>query len=112
MDLFGPIKPDKGFCYILVITDAFSKYVVLIALRNKESQTIANVFYDKWICLFGCPDLIVTDRGTEFNNALLKELTNNLGTKYKTTTAYHPQTNGQAEIFDKIPNLGQAHYQL
>lgn len=77
---------------------------MLAPLRNKSAQSIANVFYDKWVCTFGCPKLIVTDRGTKFCNELLDELIKKLGGKHTRTTANHPQTNGQAEIFNKTLN--------
>jgi hypothetical protein len=42
MDLFGPCKTsDMGNKYILTITDAFTKYSEIVALPNKEAETVA-----------------------------------------------------------------------
>ena len=38
------ISNNKGFRYIFVITDSYSKYLWAIPLKNKYSQTITNVF--------------------------------------------------------------------
>jgi hypothetical protein len=46
-DLFGPLKTlDRGKKFILCITDAFTKYVELVALLNKEASTVAEAIFD------------------------------------------------------------------
>jgi Integrase zinc binding domain len=45
-DLFGPLKTsDKGKKFILCVTDAFTKYVKLVALPNKEANTVAEAIF-------------------------------------------------------------------
>ncbi len=51
---------DTGKKFILCITDAFTKYVELVALPNKEAATVAEAIFDKWICWFGTPLDLVT----------------------------------------------------
>ena len=34
--LFGPLKTSKGKKFLLVLTDAFTKYVELVAIPNKK----------------------------------------------------------------------------
>ncbi len=94
-DLFGPLKTtDKGKKFILCITDAFTKYVSLVALLNKEAATPAEAIFDKWICQFGTP----LDQGTEFCAKLCKELFTRLGMAHLTTSSHHPQCNSQAVV--------------
>jgi hypothetical protein len=101
-DLFGPLKTsDKGKKFILCIMDAFTKYVELVALPNKEAATMAEAIFDKWICHFGTPIDLVTDQGTEFCAKLSKELFTRLGTAHLTTSSHHPQCNSQAEVANK-----------
>jgi hypothetical protein len=65
-DLFGPLKTStNGKKYILVMTDAFSKYVELVAIPDKEAFTTATAFFNCWICRFGVPNELITDRGKE-----------------------------------------------
>ena len=61
--------------YIMVITDAFSKYTKLVPIHNKEATTIARAFFEKWICRFGVPAVIVSDRGKEFLNKVMADMT-------------------------------------
>ena len=101
-DLFGPLRTSgTQKKYIMVITDAFTKYVELIALPNKEAETVATAFFNRWICRYGVPLEIVTDQGKEFVNLLSEELWKLLGTTHTTTTAHHPQCNAQAEVANK-----------
>ena len=43
------------------------------------------------------PKEILTDYGSHFVNEMLDSLCDNLGTKYRLSTAYHPQTDRQTE---------------
>ena len=90
-DLFGPLVtsgPNKK--YILTITDAFTKYAEIVAIPDKEATTVAEALFDKWICRYGVPVEILTDKGKEFCNKLQDELWQLIGTSHLTTTAYHP----------------------
>jgi hypothetical protein len=101
-DLFGPLKTsDRGKKFILCITDSFTKYVELVAIENKEATTVANAIFDRWICRFGTPLDIITDRGKEFCNEVANDLFKKLGANHLTTTASHPQCNSQAEVANK-----------
>ena len=101
-DLFGPLRaPGSNKKFILCVTDAFSKYVELVALTNKEALTVTSAIFNKWICRFGLPLEIVTDQGREFNNKLSEELYSLLRLHHQTTSARHPQCNSQAEVCNK-----------
>ena len=101
-DLFGPLKTSgTNKKYILVITDAFTKYVELVAIHDKEAITVTTAIFNRWICRYGVPLEIITDQGKEFLNKLSDELWKLLGTQHNTTTARHPQCNAQAEVANK-----------
>ena len=98
VDLFGPLKTsDSGKKYVLVMTDAFSKYVEIFATPNKEAETVSLAIFNRWICRFGCPLEIVSDGGKEFVNKISQELYKLIGVKHSSTTAYNPKCNAQVE---------------
>ena len=102
IDLFGPLKnSENNNNYIMCMTDAFTKYIILAPIPNKEAITVAKVFFDKYICQFSVPVMVVSDQGKEFCNKLFTELSNLLQFRHKRTTAYHPQCNSQVEIANK-----------
>lgn len=54
-----------------------------------------------WLILYANPRYLRTDRGTKIFSRFSAKACALLGVKHSTTTAYHPQTNAQAEWFDK-----------
>ena len=103
MDLFGPLRTRSasGQKYIMVMTDAFSKYTELAAIPDKTAVSVARAFFEHWICRHGVPQLIVSDRGKEFLNSTMKHLCELMGLDHQATSAYHPQSNAQAETYNK-----------
>ena len=101
-DLFGGLKNSpNNKKFILCMTDAFTKYVELVAIPNKEAETVADAIYSYWICRYGVPVELITDQGKEFCNKLSSELFELMKLKHHKTTAYHPQCNAQAEVANK-----------
>ena len=45
--------------------------------------------------------MIVSDRGKEFLNSIMVDLCGYLGINHNATSSYHPQTNSQAETYNK-----------
>ena len=64
---YGP-KNNRGYRYVLVIIDNFSKFGWTVPLKNKNDQTIKDSFENILISSRRKPNLIKTDRGKEFNN--------------------------------------------
>ncbi len=101
-DLFGPLKTTSGDKkFILCLTDAFTKYVELVTINNKEAFTVATAILNWCICHFGLPLEIVTDQGKEFTNLMAQQLFKALNIKHSTTSSYHPQCNSQVEVCNK-----------
>ena len=102
VDLFGPLRVSgNGKKYILCITDAFTKYVELVGIPDKEAKTVTSAILNRWICRFGLPIEILSDMGGEFKNKLSESLWTMLGTSHSTTSPRHPQCNAQCEIANK-----------
>ena len=103
MDFLGPIKPEflNGNKHFLVMTHAFSKWTEVVALPDQTEETTCRALLDKIILYHGPPKIIVTDRGSNFTSRLFNSLCKELKTKHKTTTAYHPKSNGITESFNK-----------
>ena len=101
-DLFGPLTKSKaGNKFILVITDAFSKFTRVAAIPNKTATTVTKAIFNNWICLFGPMTYLLTDNGKEFANAVNKDLCQLLDINRQFTSSIHPQTNASAETFNK-----------
>jgi predicted aspartyl protease len=101
IDLFGELKTSNGKKFILVITDAFSKYTVLVAISDKSAETVAQAFSDKYLCVFGPPAYLCSDRGREFCNQVLDNICKRWKIRRLKTAALHAQTNSSAESFNR-----------
>lgn len=87
---------------ILVMTDNLSKYVVTVNLQDGLADTINTAIFEHFITKFGCPKTIISDRGSNLTSMENNNFFNSLGIKRITTTAYHPQANGQTERFNRV----------
>ena len=102
MDIVGPLpKTSRGNMYIVVATEYLTKWPEARAIPNAKASSVISFFYEDIICRHGCPKEILTDRGTHFVNELLNSLCDRFGVKHRLSTAYHPQTNGLVERFNK-----------
>ncbi|XP_026378574.1 uncharacterized protein LOC113273014 [Papaver somniferum] len=66
-----------------------------------SGSTIAAFIKEHIICRFGAPMIIRSDNGTSFVNQTVKELLDQYGIKFHTSTVYYPQGNGQTEATNK-----------
>ena len=102
MDILGPLpETPRGNCYILVIGDYFTKWKEAFPLRDTEAVTVARVLVNEFICRFGVPDSLHTDQGKNFEARIIKEICALLDIKKTGTTAYHPQSDGLVEKFNR-----------
>ncbi|PAA81732.1 hypothetical protein BOX15_Mlig033284g14 [Macrostomum lignano] len=101
-DIVGPLPKSRGGNrFVLTIQDSFTKWPVAVPLSNQRAPTVARAIFDHWIAHFGCPEFLVTDKGTNFESALMKQLCRLLAVKKCRTSSYHPMADGQAESFNK-----------
>jgi transposase InsO family protein len=97
IDLAGAFpKSSSGHLYIFTAICAFSKYIVLVPIRDKTAITVAKVIYDRIFLTYGAGE-ILTDNGGEFRNELLSELCRLMGVARAFTTAYEARTNAVCE---------------
>ena len=66
------ISNNKGYRYIFIVIDNFSKYLWAIPLKNKYSQTITNEFSNILTKSKRKPLKLESDRGTEFYNSIFQ----------------------------------------
>ena len=72
---YGP-ENNRGYRYVLVIIDNFSKFGWTIPLKNKNAQTTKDSFENILISSKRKPNLIASDRGKEFYNNTFQDFLN------------------------------------
>ncbi|KAG7188175.1 hypothetical protein KM043_017671, partial [Ampulex compressa] len=83
--------------YCLTMMDRFLRWPEAIPLKDMTAGSVADAFYQHWICRFGTPLYITTDQGSQFETQLFKTLTRLVGTSRIRTTPYHLSSNGMIE---------------
>src|SRR3954447_20034241 len=102
IDFVGPLPlTNKGNRYIIVATDYLTKWPEVSATPASDAKTVVEFIYENIICRHGCPNYILSDRGTHFRNQVVEGLMNKFEIKHLLSTPYHPQTNGLVERFNK-----------
>ena len=71
------IKNNKGYRYILIVIDNFSKFGWTIPLNNKYAQSITDAFSQVAKTSGRKPHLLETDDGKEYANKIFNEFLNN-----------------------------------
>lgn len=81
--------------------DYLTRYAETACVPAATAQEAANFFLHQILLRHGAPQAIISDRGTSFVAKLLDELLRLCNTVHKLTSAYHPQTNGLTERFNR-----------
>ncbi|CAN6555418.1 unnamed protein product [Malus baccata var. baccata] len=104
MDFIGHIYPasSKGYTFIIVATDYFTKCVEALAVKTITSVVVKKFIETKILHRFGVPETIVTDHGPSFISKEVEEFAKKYKIKIIQSSPYYPQSNGQAEAINKI----------
>jgi hypothetical protein len=104
IDYVGKLHPhsSRGMAYIIVATEYLTKWAEAKAVKTNDAKNASIFLFENIITRFGCPRILVSDRGTHFLNEVIQDMTNRFQIDHRKTTPYHPQTNGQTERVNQI----------
>lgn len=101
VDYITPLPPctrrGRTYKHVAVVVDRLTKMRHFIATETLEADELMDAFLHRVYSLHGCPETIVSDRGSQFVSAFWRALSARLGITLRPSSAYHPQTNGQTE---------------
>jgi hypothetical protein len=102
MDILGPLPRTKhGNRFLLVISDRYSKVTKTVSLRTVTAISVARAFCNHWANVYGPPVSLLTDTGPQFTAKFFQAVCGELGIQKVFTTAYHLQTNGKLERYNR-----------
>lgn len=98
-DLQQHYRANRGYKYLLVIINCFSKYVWVAPLKNKSSKDVSKGMETiiKSVPSDQLPKYLQTDQGKEFYNAVFSKLMHNYGIKH-----YSTFSNKKAAIAERV----------
>jgi hypothetical protein len=104
IDTIGPLPKDQhGYQFIIVMIDAFSRYIHLVPSVDTSAKAAARALYVH-SCRFGFPNTITTDNGSQFMNEMFEHLTREFGVTHVRTIPYSKEENGIVERANKEVN--------
>ena len=102
IDLIGPFRRSRGLnLYALVIQDYYTKWLQVVPIVSKHADHVAKAMLKSVFSVHGPPKYLHSDRGTEFENALLRRICQMFGVRKTRSTSHHPASNGMVERSNK-----------
>ncbi|RDX75397.1 gag-pol, partial [Mucuna pruriens] len=97
----GSFLVSNGYSYILLAMDYVSRWVEAIATKTNDVKVVVDFLMFNIFCRFGMSKALISDQGSCFCNRVMSSLFHKYGVVHRIATTYHPQTNGQAEVFNR-----------
>jgi transposase InsO family protein len=110
MDLVGILSPSEAgngtppYRYLLTMIDTFTRWPIIVPIADKTAPTVAHAAFTHLLCVHGCPNMILTDRGAEFVNKGFKAMCEDWNIPKIETSPRHSKANGHIERFHRYLN--------
>jgi hypothetical protein len=106
-DLFGPLpRNTNGDEYVLVITDYFSKFPLLVPVRSPTARKAIDEIERRVFLMFGVPEFIIVDNGVEFGRSReFQNFLNNYGVTPYYNSLYTSQNNPTEQVNRTMKSL-------
>lgn len=102
IDLYGPLPySSSGNRWIIVAVDYLTRYAETAALPASTAREVGAFILHSLVLRHGAPRELLSDRGRVFLSQAIEALLAECKIVHRTTSAYHPQTNGLAERFNR-----------
>ena len=88
----GPLpKSPRGYKYLPVYMDLFSRWIECAPIRKANAQTIRQELSERVFLRIGLPEVFHSDNGTELKNKVLDNFLEEREVTHTTIPPYHPQ---------------------
>lgn len=98
VDFMGPYpRTSEGHCYIFIVLDQLSKFP-LISTMQKATGTNVVKFLNEIFNIFGTPESIMSDNGSQFVGKQFQSFLELRGIRHLRTGLYAPQSNASERV--------------
>lgn len=100
------LKKAHGRKILLMIDHATQFSSAAATVKSKCNKELVRAILQQWVALFGAPTQILSDNGEEFNNKLLREMSDHRNIFIRSTAGKSPRSNGVTERHnEKLGNM-------
>ncbi|KAJ8912689.1 hypothetical protein NQ315_012243 [Exocentrus adspersus] len=98
-DILGPLPRSKnGYCYILAVSDYFTKFCLLHPLRKANAISIVKYLEEQVFLVYGAPQVVACDNGVQFTSNLFQNLIKTYGGTIHYNASFHAQVNAVERV--------------
>ena len=101
IDIMELPRTAKGNKYVIVMQDFLTKWPLVFPAPDQKANRIARLLVDELLPMFGVPEALLSDRGTNLLANVVQDVCQLLGITKLNTTAYHPQCDGMVECLNR-----------
>jgi transposase InsO family protein len=111
IDHWGPCLWVKRQPLVLTIVDCLGRWCECIVVKDATAETTAKAFIDNWICRYGVPRTVISDKGSAFWSEVFNRCAKLIGFSHLRTTSRHPEGNALVESFHRTlkKNIASMH---
>ncbi|RDX94422.1 pol, partial [Mucuna pruriens] len=95
IDFMGSFPISYGNSYILLAIDYVSRWVEAKFTKTNDAKVVVDFLKSNFFAS------LINDLRSHFYNRIMSTLLEKYGVVHKVATTYHPQTNGQVEVFNR-----------
>lgn len=86
---------------MVVFQDFLTKWPLVFPVPDQKAIQLVKLLTEEVIPLFGVPEALLSDRGTNLMSHLMLDICKKLRIRKLNTTAYHPECDGMVECFNR-----------
>lgn len=98
-------RSSKGYTYISVFLDSFSKYIFIRPLRKATATAVSQHFYEDVILKHGAPSLLQVDNGKQYTSHHFKNLCSDHHVKIRYNIPYTPRNNPTERVNQTLETM-------
>ena len=68
-----------------------------MCLRVQTAESVSDASIKRFICIFGCPKIVLIEKGANFTTKMMKQIARRFKFDKIESTAFSPQSNGSLE---------------
>lgn len=101
VDHLGPFpRSSRGNEYVIVIVDAFTKFVFLKAVKSTKIKFVLD-FFQELFMVYGIPEILISDQATCFSSKNMKIFCDQYNIHHTMIAVATPRANGQVERLNR-----------